>query len=149
MFLMFLGRDPNSESVSPYEAFGLVLNDMVSEGLIEEAKLDAMNMPRYAATPDEVIDMIESEGSFTLQKLEAINNFWDGGFNKDNGNHDPSMSADFIAKHGRATTEPMLKAEFGEGVIDEIFVRCRKMLAMKLEQEMPEFTMLILFMTKK
>ncbi|KAL4270848.1 probable caffeine synthase MTL2 [Arachis hypogaea] len=149
MFLMFLGRDQNSEMISPYEVLGSALNDMVSEGLIEEAKLDSMNMPRYGGTPDEVIQVIESEGSFTLQKLEAINNPWDGGLNNNNGNDNADMSADFIAKHVRATCEPMLNAEFGEGIIDELFLRYRKRIVMKLEEEKLEYTMLVMFMTKK
>ena len=47
--------------------------------------------------------MIESEGSFTLLKLEAIINPWDEGLNKNNGNDNADMSVDFIAKHVRAT----------------------------------------------
>ncbi|RYR53237.1 hypothetical protein Ahy_A06g028248 isoform B [Arachis hypogaea] len=58
-----------------------------------------MNMPRYGATPEKVIQVIESKWSFTLQKLEAINNPLDEGLNKNNGNNDIDISADFIAKH--------------------------------------------------
>ncbi|MED6208130.1 hypothetical protein PIB30_042308 [Stylosanthes scabra] len=88
IFLLFLCRDQNSEIVAPYGILGLALNDMVREGLIEEAKLDSINMPRYGATPEEVKQVIESEGSFTLQRLEAINTPWDEGLNKNNGNED-------------------------------------------------------------
>ncbi|MED6202988.1 hypothetical protein PIB30_111113, partial [Stylosanthes scabra] len=135
MFLLFLGRDQHSEIVTPYVILGSALNDMVSEGLIEKEKLDSINMPRYGATPDEVKQVIESEGSFTLQRLEAINTPWDEGLNKNNGNDDTNMSADFIAKYVRATTELLIKAEFGEGIIDELFLRYRKKRVMKLEQE--------------
>ncbi|KAL1369398.1 probable caffeine synthase MTL2 isoform X1 [Arachis hypogaea] len=149
MFLLFLGRDQSSEIVTPYGILGSALNDMVSEGLIEEEKLDSINMPRYGATPDEVKQVIESEGSFTLQKLEAINTPWDEGLNKNNDNDDTNMSADFIAKYVRATCEPLMKAEFGEGIIDELFVRYRKKLVIKLEKEKLEYTNLVMSMTKK
>ncbi|MED6107569.1 hypothetical protein PIB30_015318 [Stylosanthes scabra] len=149
MFLSLFGRDQSSEIVSPYGILGSALNDMVSEGLIEEAKLDSVNMPRYGATAEEVIQVIESEGSFTLQKLEAVSYPWDEGMNKNNGNHDTDMSADLFARHQRATAEPMIKAEFGEGIIDELFLRYRKKLVMKLDEEKLEYTILVMFMTKK
>ncbi|MED6107566.1 hypothetical protein PIB30_015315 [Stylosanthes scabra] len=122
---------------------------MATEGLIEDAKLDSINMPRYGATPEVVKQVIESEGPFTLQRLEAINTPWDEGLNKNNGNDDRHTSADFIAKYVRATTEPLIKAEFGEVIIDQLFLRYKKKLVMKLEQGMLEYTNLVLFITKK
>ncbi|KAL4306778.1 hypothetical protein AHAS_Ahas16G0212300 [Arachis hypogaea] len=105
----------------------LFLRSLGSErSLIEEEKLDSMNMPRYGATPEEVIQVIESKGFFTLQKLEAINNPLDEGLNKNNGNDDIDISVDFIAKHVRATCEPMIKEEFGEWIIDELFLKYKR-----------------------
>ncbi|KAB2635605.1 salicylate carboxymethyltransferase-like [Pyrus ussuriensis x Pyrus communis] len=46
-------------------------------GLIAEEKLDTFNMPYYAPTTKEVEDVIEAEGSFTLQSHEVFRNEWD------------------------------------------------------------------------
>ncbi|KAB2634623.1 salicylate carboxymethyltransferase-like [Pyrus ussuriensis x Pyrus communis] len=46
-------------------------------GLIAEEKLDTFNMPYYAPTTKEVEDVIEAEGSFTLQSREVFRNEWD------------------------------------------------------------------------
>ena len=122
------------------------------QNLIEEAKLDSINMPRYGATAEEVKQVIEAEGSFILQKLETIKSRWDEGLNE-SGNDDfvsdTNMGADFIAKYVRATTEPLLKAQFGEGIIDELFLRFRKKVVRLLEEEKLEHANLVMFMIKK
>ncbi|TKY75410.1 7-methylxanthosine synthase 1 [Spatholobus suberectus] len=126
----------------------------VMQSLIEEAKLESVNMPRYGATAKEVEELIEAEGSFTLHKLETFKSRWDEGLKlKENGNGDfvldIDVRANFIAKYVRATTEPFLTARFGEGIIDELFLRFRKKVEKLLEEEKLEHTYLVMFMTTK
>ncbi|KAL2346109.1 hypothetical protein Fmac_000109 [Flemingia macrophylla] len=150
MILTFVGRDETCEITTPWGLLGLALNDMVSEGLIEEAKLESVNMPRYGPTAKEVKELIEAEGSFALQKLESFKSRWDEGL-KENGNGvlDIDVKANFIAKYVRATTEPLLTAWFGGGIIDGLFLRFRKKVAALLEEETLEHAYLVMFMTKK
>jgi len=122
------------------------------QSLIAEAKLESVNMPRYGPTANEVKELIDAEGSFILQKFETFKSSWDEGL-KENGNGDLALDANvranFIAKYVRATTEPFLTAEFGEGIIDELFLRFRKKVAKLLEEQKLEYTYLVMFMTKK
>ncbi|KAK7310623.1 hypothetical protein RJT34_08235 [Clitoria ternatea] len=148
MVLTFVGRDETREIITPWGIVGSALNDMVSEGLIEEEKLDNVNMPRYGPTAQEVKQLIEAEGSFTLQKLDTVNSNWDEGL-KENGASDTHVRANFIAKYVRATHEPLLKTLFGEGIIDELFLRFKNKVAKLLEKETLEHASLVLFMTKK
>lgn len=39
--------------------------------------MDTFNLPYYAATEEEVQELIEEEGSFTLRKLESFKSDWD------------------------------------------------------------------------
>eukprot|EP00256_Glycine_max_P069339 XP_025983934.1 theobromine synthase 2-like [Glycine max] len=152
MVLTFVGRDETCDIITPWGLIGLVLNDMVSESLVEEAKLEYVNMPRYGPTAKEVKQLIDAEGSFTLEKLETFKSRWDEGL-KENGNGDfvldTNVRANFIAKYVRATTEPFLTARFGEGIIDELFIRFRKKVAELLEEVILEHAYLVMFMTKK
>ncbi|KAK7351868.1 hypothetical protein VNO77_11612 [Canavalia gladiata] len=152
MFLTLTGRDETCKLITPWGIIGLALYDMVSEGLVEEAKLDSVNMPRYGPTAEEVKQLIEAEGSFTLQKLETIKSRWDEGL-KDNGDgdfvSDVEMRANFIAKYVRATGEPFLKAHFGEAIVDDLFLRFRDRVVKLLDEETLEHATQIMFMTKK
>jgi len=122
------------------------------QSLIEEEKLESVNMPRYGPTANEVKELIDAEGCFTLQKLETLKSSWDEGL-KENGNGDLALDANaranFIAKYVRATTEPFLTSRFGEGVIDELFLRFGEKVAKLLEKQKLEYTYLVMFMTKK
>ncbi|XP_017420993.1 probable jasmonic acid carboxyl methyltransferase 2 isoform X2 [Vigna angularis] len=152
MVLTFVGRDETSDIITPWGLIGLVLNDMVLESLIEEAKLESVHMPRYGPTADEVKQLIDAEGRFILEKLETFKSGWDEGL-KENGNSDMALDvnvrANFIAKYVRATTEPFLTSRFGEGIIDELFLRFGKKVAKLLEEQKLEYTYLVMFMTKK
>ncbi|XP_027354790.1 probable caffeine synthase 4 [Abrus precatorius] len=152
MVLSLTGRDETCEMVTPWGLIGLALNDLVSEGLIEEAKLDSVNMPRYGPTAKEVKQLIETEGSFTLQKLETLKSRWDEGF-KENGDgefvSDVNDRANFIAKYVRATTEPFLTAQFGEGIIDDLFLGFKKKVVKLLNERKLEHATVVMFMTRK
>lgn len=130
----------------------MLIIDNAMQSLIEEAKLECVNMPRYGLTAKKVKQLIGAEGSFTLEKLETFKSRWDEGL-KENGNGDfvldTNVRANFIAKYVRATTEPFLTARFGEGIIDELFIRFRKKVAELLEEVILEHAYLVMFMTKK
>ncbi|GAB4838434.1 hypothetical protein Ancab_039848 [Ancistrocladus abbreviatus] len=87
----------------------IALNNMVSEGLIEEEKADAFNIPTYRPSAQEVNKLIEIEGSFTLRRLHTFDMNWD-----------LKILADSI----RAGIEPLLASSAFEGaIIDDLFRR--------------------------
>ncbi|PNX86943.1 jasmonate O-methyltransferase [Trifolium pratense] len=126
-------------------AIGLII-----EGLVEEEKLDLFDFPAYHPNVQEVRQLIEEEGSFTLQNIKTLKMAWDANLEKDNVDYvvDSKMRGEFIAKYHRAVYEPLLIAGFGENIMDELFSRFAKMTAQLIEIETLEFTNIVLFVTK-
>nr|ABD33161.2 Beta-ketoacyl synthase; SAM dependent carboxyl methyltransferase [Medicago truncatula] len=148
MALTFIGRETTITSAQG--VIGMVLNEMVKEGLVEEEKLDLFDFPAYHPTVKEVSQLIEAEGSFTLQTIKTFKMGWDANLEKDNVDYvvDSKMRGEFIAKYHRAVYEPLLIAGFGENIMDELFSRFAKLIAQLIEIETLEFTNIVLFMTK-
>lgn len=148
MALTFVGRE--TTITSSQGVIVMVLNEMVQEGLVEEAKLDMFNLPVYHPTIEEVKQVIEAEGSFTLQTLNTFKIGWDANLQDDIDDYvvDSKMRGEFIAKYHRAVYEPLLITGFGENIMDELFARFAKLVAHFIEIETLEFTNFVLFMTK-
>ncbi|KAF8011426.1 hypothetical protein BT93_J1901 [Corymbia citriodora subsp. variegata] len=125
MVLTFGGRrvaNPSTdESCLLWDYLGLAFQDLVSQGLIEEEKLDSYNTPYYEPYVEDVRAEIEREGSFTLDRLEIIVAPWDGV----NGGHkyDRRKTAEMMAKAIRAVNESMIKSHFGSQILDSLFER--------------------------
>ncbi|KAL2318777.1 hypothetical protein Fmac_032653 [Flemingia macrophylla] len=124
MVLSLLGR----ESVDPTTANGCyqwellahTLMTMVSEGLIEEEKVDSFDAPYYAPCLEEVKSEIEKEGSFVVEGHGAYEIDWDCG----GSDLSPSLSrGERVARTIRAVVEPMLESHFGSHIIDDLFRR--------------------------
>ncbi|KAI6671523.1 hypothetical protein NL676_006408 [Syzygium grande] len=125
MVLTYRGRrmpDPYpDESCLLWDYLGLAFQDLVSQGLIEEEKLDSYNTPYYEPYVEDVRAEIEREGSFTLHRLEIIAAPWDGV----NGGHkyDRRKTAEMTAKAIRAVNESMITSHFGGQILDSLFER--------------------------
>ncbi|KAK9165470.1 hypothetical protein Scep_000661 [Stephania cephalantha] len=161
--LTFMGRrtDDSSldENCTPWTMLALALNDMVSEGLIEEAKVGSFNLPYYAACTQEVRDIIEGEGSFNLDRLDTFEVSWDANVvsNFDN-NKIKSMISSKMDKQSRAISisnairsvaEAMVSSHFGHGIIDDVFNRFKDRVVQLLTKEEPKYFNLVVSMTKK
>ncbi|KAF7810867.1 7-methylxanthosine synthase 1-like isoform X2 [Senna tora] len=118
MLLTFFGRTHDSQLKSGWTLLGMALHDMLSQNLIEEEKLEEFNIPLYNPTEDEVREVIEEEGSFRIERLEVESTIFNDNSGS-NGGFDDNMRSEFIAKHMRAASEPLLKSQFGEAVMDE------------------------------
>ncbi|KAI5565797.1 hypothetical protein POPTR_014G168232v4 [Populus trichocarpa] len=129
MVLTIYGRDENNDSSvkhSPtiWEFFGMMLNDMVLEGLIEESKLDSFNIPFYGALAEEVRDVIQAEGSFTIKRLESFHVSWDASIDdRYRDTMDKYTKGKFVAKRMRAIMESILARHFGDEIVDVLFQR--------------------------
>ncbi|KAJ4964142.1 hypothetical protein NE237_024081 [Protea cynaroides] len=106
-----------------WELLSKSLNDLVSEGLIEEAKVDSFNLPFYMPSCKEVEAIICGEGSFYLDQLEIFEINWDGSDDDDNREFtfDRFISGQKVAKLVRAVTELLIACHFGNAVTDVLF----------------------------
>ncbi|XP_059310609.1 benzoate carboxyl methyltransferase-like [Lycium ferocissimum] len=116
------------------EVFGWMLEeDLGATGLVEEPKVDSFNFPTHFPCKEEVVTIIQAEGSFNLEKIEIFEVNWDGTANNDNdcdfGN---SHSIKIITNTVRAFSEPMLANYFGTSILDELFERYEKHIARRL-----------------
>ncbi|XP_042490299.1 S-adenosyl-L-methionine:benzoic acid/salicylic acid carboxyl methyltransferase 1-like [Macadamia integrifolia] len=113
------------------------LKDLVSKGLIEEAKVDSFNLPLYAPRLEELRTIIERDGLFDLEKLEIFDVNWDP--NDDNHNEgfmfDNISSARNAVRCVRAVTESMFVHQFGEAIIDNLYQRYTEIIAEHLSKE--------------
>ncbi|KAI3845825.1 hypothetical protein MKX03_020322 [Papaver bracteatum] len=116
------------------------LRDMVSQGRIEEEKLDSFNMPLYGPSPAEVKSIILTEGSFIINRLEIFEvtlGDGEGFFRKDEDEDENDMltgSRNFV-NFMRAISESLVVSHFGEEIIEELYKRCREIVAPRLSRE--------------
>ncbi|KAK7390445.1 hypothetical protein VNO78_25750 [Psophocarpus tetragonolobus] len=150
MVFSFIGREEDQEINYPWVVLGMVLNDMVLEGMIEEKKLDSFNVPLYCPTIEEVKQIIEAEGSLTLQTLNTFKMGWDSNLQEDVHDFvvDNQMRGEFIAKYTRAGFEPLLVDEFDKDIMDELFSRFEKKLSQLRDLDKLQYTFLVMSLIK-
>lgn len=123
----------------------------IIQGLIEEAKLDSFNLPLYASTSEEVRRVVQTEGSFNIQRLEIFKSAWDS--NIDNGNKslkfDKHTRGNYVAKTLRAVAESILGSYFGYEIMDDLFDRFAKKIVEYWEVEKGEKAAMLISMVKK
>nr|POE75048.1 salicylate carboxymethyltransferase [Quercus suber] len=152
MVLTFLGRrseDPSSkECCYIWELLAMALNDMISEGLIEEDKMDSFNFAQYTPSPSEVKSEVLKGGYFSIDRLEVSAVKWndyDSEFNPSVAFSDDGYS---VANCMRAVAEPLLVNQFGDATIDEVFRRYRKIIADHISKEKTQFINVTISMKK-
>ncbi|PIA36696.1 hypothetical protein AQUCO_03300127v1 [Aquilegia coerulea] len=152
MVITILGRrniDPSSkEHCDSWELLAQSLRDMVYQGLVDEAKLDSFNLPLYSPCLEEVKAVIEEQGSFHLNLLEAFDAEGDT-------NYDYEKEVEFddfikaVSRTVRAVTESMLVSHFGEEILEELFDKYAKYVGQYIGKEKNKYVNLIMSMTKK
>ncbi|KAK3009015.1 hypothetical protein RJ639_013845, partial [Escallonia herrerae] len=126
MVLTFLGRfiaDRNSKDCCcVWELLAQSLHDMVSEGYIKEEEIKSFNIAFYTRYKDEVKDVIDEEGSFTLVRLETFEVNWNPrdndmtDFENPPGKPAPNNLTEHILSHiklrgGLSIDEPLSKQQ--------------------------------------
>ncbi|KAK1435039.1 hypothetical protein QVD17_00794 [Tagetes erecta] len=134
MVLTLRGRsslDPTSDDSSKFlEFLTKSLLEMVKEGLVRESDINSFNIPFYFPHKDEVRNIIEAHGSFSLDDMNIFVTDW-GEHDSDctNTNEVTHQSNNFgknVAKSIRAVVEPLFASHFGDSIIDELFNKCEK-----------------------
>ncbi|XP_064997603.1 probable jasmonic acid carboxyl methyltransferase 1 [Musa acuminata AAA Group] len=146
-----------------WELLAEALNDMASEGLVATEKIDTFNAPFYAPSLEELKQVVEEEGSFSITTIEHFEAGWDavadhhsGGqgqhdtIDRENGAvHERRKSyARRMAMGVRAVLESMLKGHFGEGILDELFFRYGKLLESYYSANKPELGNVVVAMVR-
>ncbi|KAI3932983.1 hypothetical protein MKW98_029216 [Papaver atlanticum] len=106
MFLVIPGvidgtRDSQTDG-GFFDVLGSCLAKMAKMGMVEEAKVDSFNLPVYHTSPKEVIESVEKNGYFTIERLEKM--------------YSTGISIDHIqifSDHLRAGLEVIIKQHFG------------------------------------
>ncbi|CAK9144642.1 unnamed protein product [Ilex paraguariensis] len=80
-------------------------------GIIGEPQVDMFNLPIYSASAKEMTRLIESNGSFSIEKM---------------GLTDPRLkvtpiNAQVVIMHVRAAMEGVIAKHFGRDIVDELF----------------------------
>ncbi|CAO2183152.1 unnamed protein product [Urochloa humidicola] len=101
---------------------------LVSQGLVEEEKVDAYNVPFYAPSVKEVEEEVRREGSFRLDYVQTYEiNLSSSGDAKEDG-RTVSMAI-------RAIQESMLSHHFGPDIVDALFHRYTELVTESMEKE--------------
>ncbi|GJR91232.1 salicylate carboxymethyltransferase-like protein [Tanacetum coccineum] len=145
------------ENYQLWRPLGMALQEMVFEGLVDEAKLDSFNLPQYTASPAEIMNLVESEGSFTLDHLESFEVNWEAWKKKSHDNDSSQLKdtechviAQVTAKAVKAVAESLVSNHFGEAIVDDIFMRYEKFLMERMSTEKKEAVVSItISLTKK
>ncbi|OIW09487.1 hypothetical protein TanjilG_23770 [Lupinus angustifolius] len=126
MFLVCLGRtslDPTDQG-GPGLLFGThfqdAWDDLVKEGLISSEKRDSFNIPVYAPSLQDFREVVESDGSFTINKLEL---FKGGSPLVVNKPDDASEVGRALANSCRSVAGVLVDAHIGDKLSDELFHR--------------------------
>ena len=110
--------------------------------------MDSFNIPQYTPCSKEVKDEVEKEGSFTINCIEVSEVNWDA--NTDNRLKLPDENGGYnVAKCMRAVAEPLLASHFGVSIIEEVFMRYRKIITERMSKEKTKFINVTVSMTRK
>ncbi|XP_031372509.1 benzoate carboxyl methyltransferase-like, partial [Punica granatum] len=128
------------------------LVEMADEGLVEAADIDSFNLPLYPPYKHEVRDVVEEEGSFTINRLETFEVNWDPFCHEDDENclFDKLKSGRNVADCVRSATEPILRSHFGERLMmDDLFERYARLVGEHLSVEKTKHFNIAVSMTRK
>ncbi|KAI7744333.1 hypothetical protein M8C21_032749, partial [Ambrosia artemisiifolia] len=132
--------DPTSDDgVAINELLAQSLVDLSNEGLVQESDIISFNMPAYLPCEEEVRNIIEHEGSFSIEDMNFFKVNWDP---RDIDYTNMNDSSELSQIHGentskllRAIIEPLLISHFGNSIIDMLFKKFGKHVAEHLSKK--------------
>ncbi|KAI3688069.1 hypothetical protein L1987_81775 [Smallanthus sonchifolius] len=158
MVLTLPGRskvDPTSDDCwSLWDLLTKSLLEMLKEELVRESDINSFNLPFYLPCEDELRNIIQDDGSFSLDNMNAYEVSWDPDdtdYTSINGLKEPSknIAKKNTAKVIRAITEPLLSSHFGDSIIDVLFRKYEKHLAEHLASKKTKQFTIVISLTKK
>ncbi|KAJ8760473.1 hypothetical protein K2173_015140 [Erythroxylum novogranatense] len=123
-----------------FNFLGSSLMDMAKEGLVSEDMVDSFNLPIYTARPSEIGELVERNGSFTIERIEMAPV---GG---------TEVSAHSCLLHLRAAFEGWFSKHLGSEVVDELFARTNdkgREFSSQIESTLKETTQMFIALVRK
>ena len=121
-----------------------------SQGLVLEEKVDTFNAPYYGPCAEELELEIQKEGSFIMDRLEAVEVDWDGGADMSNTTETVTVSSgQRVAKAIRAVVESMLESHFGRDIMDDLFRRHVELVDKHLAKTRTKYISLVIYLIRK
>ncbi|KAK6924394.1 SAM dependent carboxyl methyltransferase [Dillenia turbinata] len=111
---------------------------------IEGSDVDTFNLPYYNPCTEETKAIVQTEGSFNLDKLRTFELSWD----PCNGD-DIVVSGRNVAKSIRAVAEPMLASHFAGAIIDILFINYARRVTEHLALENTKHFNVAILLTRK
>ncbi|KAK4416312.1 Loganic acid O-methyltransferase [Sesamum alatum] len=105
--------NPSYKEKIPLYHVGSILVDMAKKGRLDEAKIGSFNFPTYFTFPEELKEIIERNGSYSIERMEIL----------DNPGKYASTNAHARALLFRAISGELLTNHFGCEIINELFDR--------------------------
>ncbi|KAI8549620.1 hypothetical protein RHMOL_Rhmol06G0039300 [Rhododendron molle] len=96
------------------------INTVKWDGLVEEEKIDSFNAPYYAPCPEELNLVVQTDGSFLVDRLETFEFYWEDQMKTE---FEELSSGQRVAKTIRAVAESMIESHFGKEILDVLFRR--------------------------
>ncbi|KAG9453926.1 hypothetical protein H6P81_006830 [Aristolochia fimbriata] len=123
MIIIFRGRptpDPTGEQASynyPWEMMADSLSLMVQEGTLEKEKVDSFDLPYYIPCSEEIVEEINKEGSFAIERVEifSLDHKYEG------DQEDDVAAAKKTADNVRSFSEPVIASHFGDEILDDLY----------------------------
>ncbi|XP_068645003.1 probable jasmonic acid carboxyl methyltransferase 2 [Aristolochia californica] len=153
MILSFAGRKSGrKEYCYSFIILTQALKDMVSQGFVEEAKLDSFNIPYFSPCVEELKDVIDRENSFDLDRIERFDVVLDACVEdreKPCSEADKYKIGSIMEKGTRAMTEEMLASHFGMEILDKLFQRFREIASERWHDEQDNLLNIGVSLTRK
>ncbi|KAK1268107.1 Jasmonate O-methyltransferase [Acorus gramineus] len=148
MVLTIIGRkvdDPTEEdNCFQWDCMANALMDLVSEGLLDEERIDSYNIPFYPSSLTEVMNVIRGDGTFTVDRLEIVE-----------VEGPPTVGTDGVRKGDqwamnlRAVLEPIFIDHFGrETSMDDLFSRAAYHFNEFFSRRNPKFTCFVVSLVR-
>ncbi|KAK4284189.1 hypothetical protein QN277_001055 [Acacia crassicarpa] len=130
MSLTFLCVPPDTKNAFQVlsNIMGDVLVEMANKDLISHELVDSFNIPIYTPASKEVIELIQKNGKFEIEKSEFLYRLIDT-------KRLPDAQKTCMSR--RAWSEGLFKKHFEEGIVDEFFIQYEKQLAEQLTTLFP------------
>ncbi|KAK9285881.1 hypothetical protein L1049_025082 [Liquidambar formosana] len=133
MVLILLGRRDldhvDRGNTYLWELFSRSVAVLVTQGEVEEEKLDSYDVHFYAPCKDEIEDEVKREGSFEMDRFEMfeleVEDDKEGGLSYGSA----------VAMTVRAIQESMIAHHFGEGILDGLFENYGRMIDEEIAKE--------------
>ncbi|KAK3128945.1 hypothetical protein QOZ80_6BG0468610 [Eleusine coracana subsp. coracana] len=126
------------------------LQTLVYEGLVKKEMLDSFNVPMYAPSAGEVMQIVKESELFDLEHIQLGEDNWDPFDDSiDELVHDSVQSGANVAKYFRAAIEPLIASHFGEAILDMLFAEYARRIGEHLEKEKTKHVAILVSLKKK